>query len=538
MLLSTVTSGDKMTSVSLNLLRAMELERDGHSVALPSSRKTRALLAYLAVTDRAVRRDHLCSMLWDIPDDPRGALRWSLSKLRGVVDDERPRLVADRETVRLECSDIDIDWRRLAAVGTDDIRKIDTVALNRAAALQGELLADLELPRCDGYKAWLAAMREDVRRWQAAILRELIRRPIDPERALEVARLWVEIDPYDALARLALIDFLERTGRRSEAEAQRTLGVRKLDEAEIAVPIAMRSPSLAGAKQSAEADDDSDVRLPPHHVRFCTASDGTGLAYSVVGEGPALVKTANWLNHLDYDWESPMWRHWLRAIIRERKLVRYDERANGLSDWNTADISFEAFVDDLASVVDAAGLDRFDLLGISQGCSVSIAYAARYPGRVRRLILFGGYAAGWRLRGSKEEIARREAMLTLTRQGWGQDNPAFRQMFTSLFFPDASATDHHWFNELQRMSTSPDNAVRLQEAFALIDVRPLLELVSVPTLVLHARADAVIPFAAGRELAARIPKAEFVALESHNHLLLENEPAWARAIERIRDFLA
>lgn len=538
MLFSTVTSGGKMTSVSLNLLRAMELERDGLPVALPSSRKTRAMLAYLAITDRAVRRDHLCSMLWDIPDDPRGALRWSLSKLRGVVDDERTRLVADRETVRLECSDIDIDWRRLATVGTDDIRKIDTVALNRAAALQGELLADLELPRCDGYQAWLAAMREDVRRWQAAILRELIRRPIDPERALEVARLWVEIDPYDALARVALIDLLDRTGRRSEADAQRALGVRKLDEAAIAVPTAMRAPAAAGGANITETDDDSDARLPPHHVRFCTASDGTGLAYSVVGEGPALVKTANWLNHLDYDWESPMWRHWLRAIIRERRLVRYDERANGLSDWNTADISFDAFVDDLVSVVDAAGLDRFDLLGISQGCSVSIAYAVRHPERVRRLILFGGYAAGWRLRGSAEEIARREAMLTLTRQGWGQDNPAFRQMFTSLFFPDANAADHRWFNELQRMSTSPDNAVRLQEAFARIDVRALLEQVSVPTLVLHARDDAVIPFAAGRELAARIPKAEFVALESHNHLLLEKEPAWARAIERIRDFLA
>lgn len=527
-----------MVSVSLNLLRAMELERGGLAVALPSSRKTRALLAYLAVTDRAVRRDHLCSMLWDVPDDPRGALRWSLSKLRGVIDDERTRLVADRETVRLDCSDIDIDWRRLAAVGTDDIRKIDTVALNRAAALQGELLADLELPRCDGYQAWLAAMREDVRRWQAAILRELVRRPIDPERALEVARLWVEIDPFDALARVALIDLLERTGRRSEADTQRTLGIRKLDEGEIAVPIALRASSIAVDTEIPEPDDGSDARLPPHHIRFCTASDGTGLAYSVVGDGPALVKTANWLNHLDYDWESPMWRHWLRAIVRERKLVRYDERGNGLSDWKTADISFEAFVDDLASVVDAAGLDRFDLLGISQGCSVSIAYAVRHPQRVRRLILFGGYAAGWRLRGSPEEIARREAMLTLTLQGWGQDNPAFRQMFTSLFFPDALAADHQWFNELQRMSTSPDNAVRLQEAFARIDVRELLEQVSVPTLVLHARNDAVIPFAAGRELAARIPKAEFVALESHNHLLLENEPAWARAIERIRDFLA
>lgn len=527
-----------MASVSLNLLGSMELARDNMSVALPSSRKTRALLAYLAVTDRAVRRDHLCSLLWDIPDDPRGALRWSLSKLRGVIDADRPRLNADRDSVRLDCADIDVDWRRLAAMGTEDIRKADTVALNRAAAWRGDLLIDLELPRCDGYQAWLIAMREDVRRWQTAILRELIHRPIDPERALELARLWVGIDPYDALARVALIDLLEQTGRRGEAEKQRVLGVRKLDEGAVAVPAALRSAKTAAAVGEETADGAEEYGLPTQAIRFCNASDGTGLAYSVVGEGPPLVKAANWLNHLDYDWDSATWRHWLRAITREHRLIRYDERGNGLSDWNAAEISFDAFVDDLASVVDAAGLDRFDLLGISQGGSVSIAYAVRHPERVRRMVLFGGYACGWRVRAAPDEVARREAMLTLTRQGWGQDNPAFRQMFTTLFYPDASPADQHWFNELQRRTTSPDNAVRLQEAFAVIDVRALLAKVQVPTLVLHARDDAVVPFAAGRELAAGIPNAEFVTLDSHNHLLLEKEPAWTRAIESILEFLA
>lgn len=534
-----------MASVSLKLLGPMELARDGRVVTLPSSRKTRALLAYLAVTDRTVSRDHLCGLLWDIPDDPRGALRWSLSKLRGVIDDERIRLQADRDSVQLDCSDLDVDWRRLAAIGTEDIRKIETGVLNRASALQGNLLADLELPRCDGFQAWLVAVREDVRRWQAAILRELIHRPLEPERALELARLWVGIDPYDALAWVALIGLLERTGRRNEAEEQRVIGIRKLDEGEVAIPDALRVTSTATPAAPANpaatinaVEGDRKAPLPPHHVRFCMASDGTGLAYSVAGDGPPLVKAANWLNHLDYDWQSPMWRHWLSAIIGERKLIRYDERGNGLSDWNVADISFEAFVDDLESVIDAAGIGRFDLLGISQGCSVSIVYAARHPERVRRLVLFGGYATGWRVRALPEEIVRREAMLTLTRQGWGQNNPAFRQMFTTLFYPGASAADHQWFNELQRISTSPDNAVRLQEAFAMIDVRDLLAQVKVPTLVLHARGDAVIPFTAGRALAAGIPNAEFVTLDSHNHVMLENEPAWNRAIEQIRGFLS
>jgi pimeloyl-ACP methyl ester carboxylesterase len=277
--------------------------------------------------------------------------------------------------------------------------------------------------------------------------------------------------------------------------------------------------------------------LPHQHVQFCSASDGTNLAYSLVGKGPPLVKAANWLNHLEYDWSSPVWRHWLHALSRERTLIRYDERGNGLSDWNTPEISFDAFVDDLSNVGDAAGLDQFDLLGISQGCSVSIAYAVRHPERVRKLVLYGGYAAGWRIRATPGEIERREAMQTLTREGWGQNNPVFRQMFTRLFFPGASQEEMTRFNELQRLSTSPENAERLQLAFGDIDVRDLLAEVRVPTLILHAREDALVPFEAGRALAAAIPGAQFVALESRNHLLLEREPAWSRLLDQVNTFL-
>ena len=279
-------------------------------------------------------------------------------------------------------------------------------------------------------------------------------------------------------------------------------------------------------------------QLPRQQVRFCEARDGTRLAYSRAGEGPPLVKTANWLNHIEFDWESPLWRHWLSELTRGHCLIRYDERGNGLSDWDTPEISFEAFVDDLETVVDCAGLDQFDLLGISQGTGVSIAYAVRHPERVRRMVLLGGYACGWRVRADPPEVERREAMLALARSGWGSDNPAYRQLFTGLYVPEASEQQTRWFNDMQRKSASAENAVRLQKVFSTIDVRELLPQVKVPTLVLHSRNDQAIPLAAGKEIADGIPGARFVALDSQNHILLEEEPAWGAFVNELRGFLA
>lgn len=272
-------------------------------------------------------------------------------------------------------------------------------------------------------------------------------------------------------------------------------------------------------------------------VHFCTASDGARIAYAAVGKGPPLVKAANWLNHLEYDWQSPIWSHVLRAIAARYRLVRYDARGNGLSDWQVEDISFEAFVRDLESVVDANGLKRFPLLGISQGCAVSIAYAVRHPERVSHLVLYGGYARGRRRRGQQGEVDQADALLTLMRQGWGQENPAFRQIFTSLFIPDATAEQAHWFNDLQRMTASPENAVRIRKTLDEIDVVDLLPDVRVPTLVLHCRNDAVHPFEEGRRMAAGISGSRFVALEGNNHLILEHEPAWPRLLDEVTRFL-
>lgn len=292
-----------------------------------------------------------------------------------------------------------------------------------------------------------------------------------------------------------------------------------------------------------EAEEQARVQappreLPPQQVRYCAARDGTRLAYSVTGSGPPLVKTANWLNHIEHDWNSPLWRHWLEELTCGHSLIRYDERGNGLSDWDTPDLSFEAFVDDLECVADCLELESFDLLAISQGAAVAVAFAVRHPHRVRRLIILNGYAAGWAVRADPAELARREAMLTLTQVGWGADNSAYRQLFTNVYIPEASPKQMGWFNDMQRLSASPDNAVRLQRVLASIDVRPLLSQVRTPTLVFHSRNDQAVPFSQGEELAAAIPGAGFIPLESRNHILLATEPAWAMFAELSRDFLA
>ena len=279
-------------------------------------------------------------------------------------------------------------------------------------------------------------------------------------------------------------------------------------------------------------------RLREQVVRFCTAKDGTEIAYATVGDGPPLLRAPHWMNHLEFDWESPVWRHLLRDLSADRTLVRFDQRANGLSDWDVGDISFDTMVGDMEAVVDAAGLERFPILGISQGCSYSIAYAARHPDRVSRLVLYGGFAAGALLTGSEGDRQMRQLSAQMMEQGWGQDNPAFRQFFTTQFMPGASKEQMDWFNELQRITVSPENASRLHMVSGNIDVRDLLSEISVPTLVLHCRDDGIVAFDKGRKMAAGIPGARFVALEGQNHLILEDEPAWPRFLDEVQRFLA
>jgi len=273
------------------------------------------------------------------------------------------------------------------------------------------------------------------------------------------------------------------------------------------------------------------------NIHFCTAADGVRIAYAEVGQGPPLVKTANWLNHLEYDWESPVWSPLLHALAADHRLIRYDARGNGLSDWEVKELAFEALVRDLETVVDAAGLDRFPLLGISQGCAVSVAYCVRHPEKVTKLVLYGGYARGRGKRGDPKQIEQDDALVTLMRDGWGKENPAFRQIFTSLFIPGATQEQAQWFNDLQKKTTSPENAIRIRQSHSMIDVSNLLPLVRVPTLVVHCRDDAVAPLDEGRRLAAGIPGARLVTLEGRNHMVLESDASWPRFLSEIKTFL-
>ena len=273
-------------------------------------------------------------------------------------------------------------------------------------------------------------------------------------------------------------------------------------------------------------------------IHFCQARDGVQLAYARMGEGVPLVKTGHWMTHIEADFDSMIWRTYYRELSRDNTFIRYDARGNGLSDRDVPDVCFEDFVSDLESVVDAAGLDRFALHGLSQGCAVSIAYAVRHPERVSHLILLGGYVVGWKKRArTAAEKEAGEAMLTLVRLGWGQQNPAFRQMFTSQFIPGATKEQADWFNEFQRICCSPEDAARNLIANGDVDVTSLLAQIRVPTLVMHARHDARVPFESGRRLAAGIPGARLVALESQNHVLLESEPAFTRFLEETRAFI-
>ena len=282
--------------------------------------------------------------------------------------------------------------------------------------------------------------------------------------------------------------------------------------------------------------DPSDAKTE-EEIRYCATPDGVSLAYSFSGAGPVLLKAANWINHLEHDWASPMWAPLFEELVQYRQLLRYDSRGVGLSDWDVAEISFDRMVADLETVIEASGVSTFALLGISQGAATAIDYAVRNPDRVTHLILWGGFARGRRKRGHAEEVAESDAFLTLTRQGWGKENSPFRKMFAALYLPEANDEQIRWWTDMQRLATSPDNAARLREAIDNIDVSDRLANVRTPTLIVHSEREAVAPIAEARFMAARIPDAKFVSLDSANHLVLHQEPAWQRAVSEIKAFL-
>lgn len=453
------------TPIDVKLLGEIALSRDGQPLSLPSSRKTRALLVYLILCGKPVRRDRLCELFFDIPDDPRAALRWSLSKIRGMLAPDDDLLQADRERVSLDPLGFALD--------------IDCLMPEHALEAP---LPGLDLSGLADYDLWLASERAAIDRRRARVLEQASRNAAIPDA----------------------------DRRRFDATAK----------------------SLGSVPQPDEAAQGVQT------VRYTFASDGVRIAYAVTGSGPALVKTANWLNHLELDWGSPLWGRMVGGLSEHFTLVRYDERANGLSDWDVGKLTFESLVTDLEAVVDTLKLERFPLFGLSQGAAVSIEYAARHPERVSHLILLGGYSCGWRHRATPEDAAEREAVITLVKHGWGKDSPVYRQIFSQTFTPSATSEELDWFNDFQRQTVSPANAGRFLDLFGDLDVRARLPQLDVPTLVLHARGDLRVGMEQAIELASSIKGASLVSLDSDNHILRANEPAMEVALERIRAFVS
>ncbi len=299
-----------------------------------------------------------------------------------------------------------------------------------------------------------------------------------------------------------------------------------------AVSLTKPSPKLVTLEPAQQHRD-----APDPEVQFFTTSDGVRIAYTMGGRGPAIVRTIDWLSHLHFEWKSPFLRHWLTEIMRHNTLVRYDQRGSGLSDWDIEDFSYERMVKDFEELIEATGLEKFAIFGGCQGAAIATAYATRHPERVTKLILNGAFANGWPPPGP-EATQQLDALLTLIRLGWGRDNPAFRQMWSTLFQPDADSEARNWMNELQRIAASPENAARMLSEFPNLKMFDLLPAISCPTLVLHSRDDASVPVQEGRLIAARIRGARFVELPSRSHMVAPGDSAWELFVEEFSTFMS
>jgi DNA-binding SARP family transcriptional activator/pimeloyl-ACP methyl ester carboxylesterase len=531
----------------LEMLGPFSIVRDGPTRL--RNKKAQALTAFLALHPGSHSRGRLAGLLW--PDSHEEAARQSLRQCVSALRRDLAELPL--------CADHDLLGLPTDAIATDvgDFNKAlaepTTANLKRAMTLyRGDLLEGLDA-RSDLFDEWLLTERRRLRTTATSAFRTLLEElevAGARQEAIALSHRLLAIEPLQEDIDRALMRLYFEQGqtalalrqyKRCEAILRKELNVEP-DQQTTALYRELLRRRTRHKMSSEETPAPSMPAAPAptqleQTVQTCMARDGVRIAYAKVGKGPPLVKAANWLNHLEFDFASPVWRHWIEAFSRDHSFLRYDERGTGLSDWDVFDISFDAFVKDLETVVDAAGLERFPLLGLSQGCAISIAYAVKHPERVSHLVLCGGYAKGWLHQDDPAEQARRRALSTLVLEGWGQESPVFRQIFTSLFVPDANAEQTQWFNDLQRITTSPQNAYRLANIFGEIDVRHLLGDVQVPTLVLHARGDARVRFTEGQGLASGIKGARFVPLEGRNHLLLESEPAWPVFLSEVRGFL-
>jgi DNA-binding SARP family transcriptional activator/pimeloyl-ACP methyl ester carboxylesterase len=548
----------------LTLFGPPTLEHSGRRQRL-SRRKARALLAYLAVTGQSHTRESVAAFLWPDQDHPPGRADLSriLSNLRKVLGAEA--ITADREQIALNTNAslwVDVVYFRgqLAACREEAGRELNDSCRQKLEAAvecyQADFLAGFTLPDCPAFDDWQLLQTEALRRdlsWALEKLVHAFEARNDLAQAIGYARRWVEVDPLHEPAQRRLIALYARNGQRAEAHRQYQACERLLAE-ELDVAPAPETKQLyeaifrdgagAAAGTAAGQDGRSPTTSPlfttlDQEIRYFFSYDKARIAYAVVGHGPPLVWAASFLRHLEFDWQSPIWQHWLAALASRYTLIRYDERACGLSDWNVGNISFEAWVRDLEALVDHLGLERFSLLALSQAGAVAIAYAARHPERLSHLILHGAYARGrFHRQDNPQAVEEAQTLLSLTRLGWGRDNPAFRQVFSVQLMPDATREQLTWFDELMQISMTPENAVRAEAEMYNINVLDLLPQVQVPTLVTHCRLDEAVPFGEGRILASQIPGAQFVPLDSKNHLLLPSEPAWEQFVRQVHRFVA
>ncbi len=536
-----------LVDVKVALLGPVELTDDhGVRIDLPS-RRQRQLLAILGLNrSRIVDVELIGELIWgeEQPADLAGAVQTHVSRLRRLLADPLSLETAP-SGYALNCPDDHIDIARFERL-VGEVRDAPPAAVpepaRRALGLwRGRPLPDVEHPDLEAERQRLVDLRVEVSEALAEALSELGRH----REAIELADQIVRDHPYRERPVATLMRSQYAVGRQADALATfADLRNRLRDDLGVDPSHELRDLELAILQQSVEPVAQTDVDAGrsgelEQRIRICTTRDGTRLAYAVSGTGPPLVKAANWMTHLDFDWESPVWRHWNEGLSAEHTLVRYDERGCGLSDWDVDRFTFDAWVDDLASVVDAVGLERFPLLGISQGGAVAIAYAVRHPERVSSLVLWGAYPRGRAVRASTEQ-QRREADLNieLARIGWGTGDATFLQVFTSQFMPDGTRDQWEAFNELQRRTCSAENAVRFMEVFATIDVTDLAPQVTCPTLIMHSRNELRVGFENARELAALVPQSQLVPLESRNHILLGDEPAWPRFLHEVNAFLA
>jgi DNA-binding SARP family transcriptional activator/pimeloyl-ACP methyl ester carboxylesterase len=517
-------------SVEIRLLGPFRVIIDGLPVpdAVWTRRDAAALVKLLALRGGQLHREQVMDLLWpDLgPDEAAPRLHKAAHFARKAIG--RADAVVLRAEMVLLLPGVPV------TVDVDEFEKAAQTALAGGSAAAASAVLDRyagEVLPADLYADWAAQPRERL----IAVRRRLLRQ----------AGRWreiLELDPADEAAHLEVMRELARSGDSRGALGQyermahalrRELGTDPGPDAR-----KLRAELVEALRAGGYMTPADEGRLE-QQIRFCRTEDGVTIAYASSGSGPPLVRAANWLTHVDHDWSSSVWRHWLVDLSQRHRLIRYDERGCGLSDWDIEPPSFESWVQDLEAVVDSAGIDKFPLLGISRAGPVAIAYAVRNPDRVTRLVLYGTYVQGRLARAtSGEERRMHRAQVELARLGWGHDDPTFRQVFTSQFMPEASRELWDEFNELQRRTVSAENAALILEVGSYVDVAREAVSVEVPTLVLHARDDRRAPFEQGRLAASLIPDSRFVALESSNHILLADEPAWPVFLREVEAFLA